>query len=144
MTSKSPSLGIAGWSDPEVKVLDYAQIQKDKAAKEAPLSACWAFGKPPEVDNEVEDSNVQVAWIICALGDTGAGRRAIIKAIAERQGIVDVQQLEQMYSGKSDIKLRVPKSLRSAMGSIGLGEMLAPVNVMTIREGDSILVNEDA
>ena len=65
--------------------------------------------------------------------------------MAERQGVVDEDALEEMYAGKSDIKLKVPLALREAMCSIGLGPALAaPVNILSSRDGDSILVSEDA
>ena len=52
--------------------------------------------------------NRQVIDIINILGQSGSGRRAVIKAIVKTQGIEDDQELEQLYSGKSKKKLMVP------------------------------------
>ena len=93
-------------------------------------------------DEGVAAATIQVAKVLSTLGQSGAGRRAIIKAVAERQGVVDEDALEEMYAGKSDIKLKVSLALREAMCSIGLGSALAaPVNMLTTRDGDSILVS---
>ena len=66
-----------------------------------------------------------------------------MRAIAGRQGVVDEDELERLYAGKSDIKLRVPMELRTTLHEIGLGEMLAPMNMITLAEPDQILVNSE-
>ena len=48
-----------------------------------------------------------------------------------------------IISGKQDFKVTVPHSLRSALCSIGLGDMLAPVNIFTIAgDTEAILLSE--
>jgi len=47
--------------------------------------------------------------LITALGSNGAGRRAIIKAVAGQQGITEDDDLERLYSGKSEVKLKAPE-----------------------------------
>ena len=95
-------------------------------------------------DGDVENHNDQVAKIIACLGETNSGRRAVIKAVAERQGIVDPDELEQMYAGNSRSKLRVPQALRGTLQEIGLGDLLSPVNLVTVKETTEVLVNEEA
>ena len=96
--------------------------------------SCCAFGIPVEHDSSAEKHNDEVAKIIGVLGGTGVGRRAILKAVAGRQGITSDDELERLYEGKSEAKLKVPKSLRSELQSIGLGELLAPLNIITCSE----------
>ena len=104
-------------------------------------SACLRFGP----SSEVEDHNSEVARIIDVLGSSGVGRRAVLKAVANTMGITPEDELERLYEGTSQEKLKVPKSLRKAMQNIGLGEMLAPVHILTCAEPDQILeVNEEA
>ena len=142
----SPSLGVAGWSDPEIVVLDYDDIRREKLLYEkmSRPDACWNVGSNSEEDDASEERNAQVARLINALGESGAGRRAVLKAVAERQGVDDPSELEKLYEGKSDIKLQVPPNLRAAMTEIGLGSALMPVNLITVQETQHILVNEEA
>ena len=113
----------------------------------APLSSptsCWGFG-PGGIESEAEDHNSEVAKIIDVLGSSGVGRRAVLKAVAGTQGITSEDELERLYDGASQEKLKVPRSLRKAMKNIGLGDMLAPVSIITCAEPDQILeVNEEA
>ena len=89
--------------------------------------------------------NEEVAKLLDALGRNGAGRRAILKAIAERQVFdVDETQLEELYSGESDLKLVVPLAWRRVLRNIGLGDALAEVNILTVSEPQEILVNTEA
>ena len=77
-------------------VLDYAHIERERKAREAPSGSCWAFGAPGGEGDDGSDSeshNAQVAKIIACLGTSGSGRRAVIKAIAERQGVDDPEEL---------------------------------------------------
>ena len=142
----SPSLGIAGWSDPEVVVLDYEDIRREKLhyEKMSRQDAGWNLGSDGEDHAATEARNAQVARLINTLGESGAGKRAVLKAIAERQGVVDPDELEKLYEGKSDVKLHVPQNLRMAMSEIGLGNALAPVNLITTRDTQPIFVNEEA
>ena len=45
--------------------------------------------------------------LITALGSNGAGRRAIIKAVAGQQ-VTEDDDLERLYSGKSEVELKAP------------------------------------
>ena len=50
---------------------------------------------------------------------------------------------DDIISGRQESKVTVPHSLRSALCNIGLGDMLAPVNILTIAGGtEAILLNE--
>ena len=48
--------------------------------------------------------NEQVMRVMDLLGQTGAGRRAVLKAIASKQGITEDDDLEKLYEGKSERK----------------------------------------
>ena len=96
------------------------------------------------VDGEVGEHNAQITRILSVLGESGSGRRAIIKAIAERQGIVDEGTLEELYGGKSSVKLRVPMAMRETLRSAGLAEVIAPINLITVTETAEVLTASDA
>ena len=81
--------------------------------------------------------------LIAALGSNGAGRRAIIKAVAGQQGITEDDELERLYSGNSEVKLKAPRHVRQAMIDIGLESRLAPVSMITFAEPDQILLNDE-
>ena len=90
--------------------------------------------------------NVQVAKLIVALGENEAGKMAILKAIAERHGVVDKEALRKLASGEDsdEERLRVPGHLRGAMCEIGLHCAIAPINVMETPETKAILMaNEE-
>ena len=98
-------------------------------------------------DRAFEDAelhNSQIVRIVELLGASGSGKRAIIKAMAEIHGIDDPEEIERMNSGESNVKLRVPAGLRSTLRDVGLGELLAPVNLITVSETVEVLVNADA
>ena len=57
---------------------------------------------------------------------------------------VDADELEDLYSGKTTGKLRVPSDMRETMHEIGLSDLLAPVNLITVTETAEILVSADA
>ena len=96
-----------------------------------------------DVDN-VENHNAQVSKLLCMLGATGAGRRAVIDAIAKVQGIDDGSELEKLYDGTSTVKLQVPSALRGTLTDIGLGNLLQPINPVTVTATAEILVANDA
>ena len=136
---------------------DYKDIEKEKLHREAEEAnvggSCWSFGLPGEgLDAEYEQAeadaarihNGQVGKLLAALGSSGSGRRAMIKAIAEQQGIVDADKIEKLFDGTSDEKLRVPMELRSALQDAGLGDILAPVNLITVTEVAEVLTSSDA
>ena len=127
------SLGVAGWSDPRTVVRDYDSIDDEREAR-----GCCAFGDLHEVD-DVGEHNSQVTRLLEVLGGFGAGRRAVLKAIAEQQGITDPDEVERLYEGKSEKKLVVPAQMRPTLQNMGLGEALAPVNILTLAEPEAIL-----
>ena len=105
---------------------------------------CWAFGVD-SVDPATEH-NEQVAKLISALGDSSAGRRAILKAVAERQGIDDPDIVEDMLHNRSDQRIDVPVGLRGALSEIGLGHTMLSINLMLVKEQglDQVLMANDA
>ena len=150
----SPALGIAGWSDPELRILDYGQIQAEKDERERrekqphiQPGAAWSFGDKgsgQQVDQQAEEYNRQVTKLIEILGDPGAGRKAIIKAMAARQGITDECEVDDLLKGRSTKKLRAPLGLREALCGIGMSDVLAPINLITTAEENAILLSDDA
>ena len=88
---RSPSVGIAGWSHPDLIVLDYVEIDRERRERERLREpfASWIFGPRCGEEDIAEKHNAQVAKIISALGESGAGRRAVLKAVAERQGVCE-------------------------------------------------------
>ena len=81
--------------------------------------------------------------LITVLGSNGAGRRAILQAVAKRQGITGEDDLEELYSGESSVKLKAPRHIRQAMIDVGLESVLAPVHVLTFAEPEHILLSDD-
>ena len=143
----SPSLGIAGWSDPHLNVLDYGEIEREKSAREKSkaTTSCFNFDTvDAQCDVDMSKQNTEVAKIIELLGKDGAGRRAILKAVALQQGVTSEDELEKLYDGTSGQQLRVPPSIREAMVEIGLGDRLVPINVITTSDPLQCFVNEEA
>ena len=143
---RSPSLGIAEWSYPELVVLDNEQIIRDTIVRENG-GQCWRFGMDSE-EVDIAKHNGEVAKLIDALGESGAGRRAVLKAIAGKQHIpiTDEDELEKLYDGTSDRKLQVPPTIRDALHNIGLGDSLMPMHLITASspEHSEVFVSEDA
>ena len=138
------SLGIAGWSDPNVFIADYEDIDRERNQHE---DNCYcAFGIRGTCEVGIESAhNRQVMKIIIILGQSGSGRRAVIKAIAKTQGIEDDEALEQLYSGKLQKSLMVPTSLREVMRDIGLGDMLTLLHMLEVVETQQqIIMSGDA
>ena len=106
------------------------------------IHLCYAFGNADTASGAgvaAEEHNEQVARIINTLGESGAGRRAVLRAIVQRQGIDDDDEIEDMLHGRSERKLDAPPGLREALGSIGLDQILAPIKLMVTRDKDAIL-----
>ena len=129
--SKSPSLGIAGWSDPDLVVRDYADIERERLQRERQV--WWSFDLPAAAEN-VEDHNVKVLQLISILGEKDAGRNAILQALAQKQGFSQ-EDVEEIQSGASQKKLQVPAYMRGVLSDIGLAGALAPLNVMEVIGG---------
>ena len=82
---------------------------------------------------------MQVARLIVALGEDDSGRRAILQAIAAKQGIVSEHELDRLAEYFADEMLRVLAHLRGALCEIGLQGTLAPINLFEIKEEDLLL-----
>jgi hypothetical protein len=147
------SLGIEGWSSPDLRLLSYRDIEAEKQEREraeAGSGCCTiGIGSGTHVEGELDDAdeatrehNRQVIKLIDVLGQTGAGKRAVVRAIAVKQGIDSEDELEKMFAGKSEKKLEVPRALREPLRDIGMGGLLAPLNILTASEPQHILVNE--
>ena len=50
------------------------------------------------------EHNEQVAKLISALGDNSAGRRAVLRAVAKRQGFDDEDEVEDMLHGAASVE----------------------------------------
>jgi hypothetical protein len=134
----SPSLGIAGWSDPALVVLDYGLVDSERRMRERQERS---FGGRDVCDDEdVESQNVLVIRLIAALGEKDSGRRAILKAMALKQGMFSDQDVDDLLSGSSERRLHVPVYLRDVLRDIGLGETLAPLNLFEIVAADEPLL----
>ena len=95
------SLGVAGWSIAEVK--NWSDIGRRANS----VSSCWAFSDPVD-ESGLGGQNVQVARLIVALSEDDPGRRAILRTIAEKQGITSEHELDRLADGSADERLRVP------------------------------------
>ena len=82
--------------------------------------------------------------LITALGSNGAGRRAIRQAAAKQQGMTGQDDLEQLYSEESSVKLKEPRHIRQAMIDVGLESVLAPVHMLTFAEPEQILLGDES
>ena len=106
------SLGIEGWAC--ASVLDDADLAGSDRRGDP---SCWSFGgrricgDNPGSDRrgdtsccafggwspeENDEHNAQVARLMGALGENGAGRRAILKAVAGHRGITDEDDLKRL------------------------------------------------
>ena len=119
----SPSLGIAGWSDPALVVLDNGLVDSERRMRERHERSLG--GRDVCDDEDVEGQNVQVIRLIAALGEKDSGRRAILKAMALKQGMFSDQDVDDLLNGSSERRLHVPAYLRDVLQDIGLGETLA-------------------
>ena len=95
-------------------------------------------------DDGIGSHNSQVSKLLQCLGTTSSGRQAVIDAVARLQGPDDPVEFEKLYDGSSTSKLRVPLPFRETMIDMGLGEVFAPLNLITCAETAEILVNADA
>ena len=108
-------------------------------------SSCVAFAtssSSPDME-AAEEHNAQVARLISALGEHGAGRRAVLAAVASKQGIDDRDDIEDMLHDRSDKRIHIPDGLRIAFQDIGLGHTLAPINLITSIEKEAVLMAEN-
>ena len=112
------------------------QVRQRKTAGRESSHAIGNVEYGEEVEDEIrrQRHNDQVSKILCKLWESGAGRRAILTAIAEKQGILDPNEIEKLQMGKSSTKLQVPLRFRETLQDIGLGDVLAPVHILEFAE----------
>ena len=91
------------------------------------VSSCWAFNDPVD-ESGLGGQDMQVARLIVALGEDDSGRRAILRAIAENQGITFERELDRLADVSADERLLVPANSQGALCEIGLQGALAPIN----------------
>ena len=83
--------------------------------------------------------------LIAVLGEKDAGRKAISKALAGKQGFSSEYDIERLLDGSSDGKLQVPTYMRGTLADIGLATALAPLNIFEIVAGEEpLLMAEDS
>ena len=109
----SPSLGIAGWSDPALVVLDNGLVDSERRMRERHERSLG--GRDVCDDEDVEGQNVQVIRLIAALGEKDSGRRAILKAMALKQGMFSDEDVDDLLNGSSERRLHVPAYLRDVL-----------------------------
>ena len=106
------SLTVAGWADAVVHDwidIDSARLEFERSQDEQhrrKLSSCWVFGTTK--GDLVTEHNEHVARLISGLGRSSAGRRAVLRFVAKRQGSDDDDIVEDMPLGPSDLKITVP------------------------------------
>lgn len=102
--------------------------------------ACDVGGRDVCDDKDVEGQNIQIIKLIAALGNKDSGRRAILKAMALKQGMFSDEDVDALINGSSERRLQVPAYLREVLRDIGLGETLAPLNLFEILAADEPLL----
>ena len=135
-----PETQVGGDEEREETVMMAADSQGASAG-----GGCCEFAS--HQDGHLEDQNAQVARLIVALGENDGGKMAILRAIAERQGVTEESALQKLVSGRAhpDERLKVPSHLRGALCEIGLHEALVPINIITVADDDvPLLVAEEA
>ena len=93
---KSPSLGMAGWSDPYLELRDYGLIDSERRMREQQGRSLSGH----VIDDEnMEDQNVQIIRLIAALGKKDSGRRAVLSAMVAKQRVSSEQDIDDLLSG---------------------------------------------
>ena len=90
---------------------------------------CWARGDADESEHGADRHNVEVAKLIDGLGQFGAGRRAILKAVAARLGLLTMtswrSSMQATPPGNFEFRDRCDKRLsRLAWVTIGGSDYL--------------------
>jgi hypothetical protein len=130
-------LGVGGWA--VAGVLDNDSIDKEAEKRSQISDPVNPFGSA-DSDYDNDAHNVQVVRLIAALGENDSGRRAVLRAIAERQGISTDHDIDMLANGEApaNMLLRVPAHLRGPLQDIGLELALAPLNLFEVREKEGI------
>ena len=71
-----------------------------KKADKLSATARWSSGDQVREQDEAGDHRLRVARLVEALGESGAGRLAVLQAIAEKQGLTE-DETENLMSGKA-------------------------------------------
>ena len=101
--------------------MEFERVQDEQQRRK--LSSCWAFGTKSDPASE---HNEQAARLISGLGDSSAGRRAVLRAVAKRQGLNDDDIVEDMLHGRSGQKIDLPSGLFGVFNEIGLSHVMDP------------------
>ena len=112
MVDAQSSLKVPGWAS--APVVDWSFIDSERRAFELYAEeqsmrrthSCYAFGNADTASGAgeaAEEHNDQVARIINMLGESGAGRRAVLRAIAQRQGIDDDDEIDDRPPGNEKV-----------------------------------------
>ena len=130
---KSPSLGIAAWSDPALGERDSGPIDSERRMRKRQERA---LGGHDTVDDEdCEDQNVQIIRLIAALGSKDSGRRPILSAMAAKQRVSSEQEIDNLLSGMVERRFQLPAYSRNVLSDIGLGDAIAPLNLFEVVGG---------
>ena len=104
-------MGIAGWSDPSLAVRDNGLVDSEQRIRERQERSLGGHGSGESGD--IQDQKVQIIKLISALGANGNGRKAILRAMAAKQGIFDEHDIDDIRDGSSDRRIQIPAYLRS-------------------------------
>ena len=138
IVERCPFLGIVGWSDPALVVLDNGLIDSERGMRTQQERVVG--GRDVCDDGDVENQNVQIIKLIAALGEKDSGRRAIPKAMAVKRGMFSDQDVDDLLDGSSERRSHAPAYLRKVLQDIGFGEVIAPLNLFEIVPADEPLL----
>ena len=78
--------------------------------------------------------------LTAVLGEKDAGRKAILKALAGKQGFASECDIDRLLDGSSERKLHVPAYMRGTLSDIGLATAPAPLNILEVAAGEEPLL----
>ena len=104
-------MGIAGWSDPDLTVRDNGVIDSER--RKRGWQGRSLGGSDLADDEDIENHNVQIIKLISALGNKDRGRRAILKAMADKYGLLSDHDIDQLLEASPDRKIQVPAYMRN-------------------------------
>ena len=83
---------------------------------------------------------MQIIKLTAAFGEKDSGRRAILNAVAMKQGMISDQDVDDFFDVSSKRRIQVPGYLQNVLRDIGLGEVMAPLNLFEIAAVDEPLL----
>ena len=90
-------------------------------------------------------TRLQIIRLIAALGNKDSGCRAILSAMAAKQGVSSEQDIDDLLSGTAKRRLQVPAYLRNVLSDIGLGDSIAPLNLFKlVGDAKPLLLGSDS